>query len=117
MSVHDLRTSPSRLVVRHQEQQLLLAALRRIPIDLQILLELHYWERLSSRELGEVLEIPPPTVRSRLRRARQMLSERIADTAPDAELRQSVLTSLDKWASSLRKVIETGPEGPGEEPS
>jgi len=105
-SVQDLRTSPSDLIVRHEEQRILLQALRRIPLDFQIVLELSYWERLSSRELGEVLDIPAPTVRSRLRRARELLEAEVRRVSARPEVQHSVLTNLDAWASSLRKVAE-----------
>lgn len=38
-SVHDLDPTASALVVTREEQQLLLAALRRIPLDMQMMLE------------------------------------------------------------------------------
>ena len=58
---------------QHEEQRLLLEALRRIPLDLQIAIELHYWEGMSGPDLAQVLDIPEGTVRSRLRRAREPL--------------------------------------------
>lgn len=107
-TVHDLKTSVSDLVVRHEEHRLLQRALRRIPLDLQIVLELRYWEQLSSRELGEVLAIPAPTVRSRLRRARELLAEQVRQVASTPELGESIITGLDAWASSLRDVVDKG---------
>lgn len=44
VSVAELGHSPSLLVAEDQQQELMLHALRRIPIDHQIVLELHYWE-------------------------------------------------------------------------
>lgn len=105
-AAHDLRTSASRLMVRHEEQRLLLEALRRIPIDLQIVVELSYWEKMTSRELGEVLEIPAPTVRSRLRRAKEELQVQIAEVAKNPEVGERLLTDIDRWASSLRRAAE-----------
>ena len=46
-SLVDIATSPSQLVARSQEHQLLVAALRRIPLDYQIALELAYWEAMT----------------------------------------------------------------------
>ena len=40
-SLFELGDSPSRMVARQDEQRVLLAALRRLPRDLQIALELH----------------------------------------------------------------------------
>ncbi|MBL4687442.1 MAG: sigma-70 family RNA polymerase sigma factor [Nannocystaceae bacterium] len=105
-AVHDLRTSPTGLLVQFEEQRILLDALRRIPIDSQIVLELSYWEGMNSTALGEVLQIPAPTVRSRLRRAKALLREQVLAIAPQEAVGDSVLTNLDAWASSLRKVTD-----------
>ena len=74
-SFFDLDPSPSTVVARHMEQKILHEALRRLPIDLQIALELHYWENMSATEVATVLAIPAGTVKSRLRsRARSATS-------------------------------------------
>mgnify|MGYP002399899792 CR=1 FL=1 len=49
-------------------------ALRQLPVDLQIALELHYWEEHSTAEIAAMLDVAQGTVKSRLRRARDMLS-------------------------------------------
>lgn len=77
-SVADLDPRPSTLAARNAEQAQLLAAMRQIPLDLQVVLELHYWEELGTRELAVALEIPQGTVKSRLRRAREALREVLA---------------------------------------
>ncbi|MGH1344752.1 MAG: RNA polymerase sigma factor [Nannocystales bacterium] len=105
-AAHAVGSSPSVQLGRNEEQRLLLQALCRIPLEFQIVLELSYWERLSSRELGEVLDIPAPTVRSRLRRARELLEAELAKSPTDDAARHSVLTNLEAWASGLRKVID-----------
>jgi RNA polymerase sigma factor (sigma-70 family) len=46
-SVEDLRTSPRSKLAAHQDRQILARALREIPLELQVALELHYWEDLS----------------------------------------------------------------------
>lgn len=51
-SFYDLDPSPSTIVARHMEQRFLLEALRRLPVDLQIALELHYWEAMSVSEIA-----------------------------------------------------------------
>lgn len=104
-SVEDLATSPSGVVARHREQQLLLSALRAIPLELQVVLELHYWEELSGPELAEVLAIPEGTVRSRLRRGREALEEKMKSLGAEPSLLTSTLTDLDRWAASLRAGV------------
>ncbi|KIG13669.1 RNA polymerase sigma-70 factor [Enhygromyxa salina] len=73
VSVFDLDPSPSAAVARNQEQRQLLLALRRIPLDSQVALELHYWESMTAAEISEVLELPLGTAKTRLRRAKQLL--------------------------------------------
>lgn len=94
-SLADLGTSPSQYVARDQEEQLLLAAMRRIPVDYQIALELAYWEGMSGPEIASVLNIPPNTVRSRLARARAALREQIERVAASPQLGHSTLQKLD----------------------
>jgi RNA polymerase sigma factor (sigma-70 family) len=72
-SVADLDPRPSTIVGRNAESTRLLEAMRRVPLDLQVVLELHYWEELGTAELATVLAIPQGTVKSRLRRAREAL--------------------------------------------
>ena len=93
--------SPSRVVALRQEQQILLAALQALPVDLQMTIELHYWEDLTTREIAEVLEVPAGTVKWRLSRARELLRERISDAVQEKDLRDSTLGRLDEWARSL----------------
>lgn len=65
MSVVDLGSSPTSRAVKLEEERLLLSALQKIPVDLQIAIELHYWEGLSTSELAEVLGVPQGTAKSR----------------------------------------------------
>lgn len=107
-SVHALDPTPATLMGRRKEQRLLLEALRRVPLDLQLALELYYWEELPASELARVLELPEGTVRTRIRRARQLLEVALRELAEsDAELR-STLAGLDDWARSLREQIGRG---------
>ncbi|PCC74268.1 RNA polymerase, sigma subunit, ECF family [Nannocystis exedens] len=94
-SLFDLDPSPSQIVAREQEQQLLLDALRRLPVDLQLALELFYWEGLPLAELAQVLEVPPGTVKSRLFRARQQLKEQLEQLARTPALLRDTLERID----------------------
>ncbi|MDC0720877.1 RNA polymerase sigma factor [Nannocystis bainbridge] len=100
--VADLDLSVTQIVVESEEQALLLRALRRLPLDLQTALELFYWEGLLSREIAQVLEIPEGTVRSRLRRGREMLRGIITELAARPELRASTLGDFDQWLASIQ---------------
>ncbi|MEM6991320.1 MAG: sigma-70 family RNA polymerase sigma factor [Myxococcota bacterium] len=105
-SVADFGESPSAVVSRAERDRLLLLALRAIPFDLQIALELYYWEGMGTPALAEVLELPPGTVRSRLHRARELLLEELRTllaATPGAEGHDPAdLGDLDAWARSVR---------------
>lgn len=105
VSVVDLGGSPSGALAGRQEERLLLHALRRLPLDHQIVLELFYWEGLPGHELAQVLGVSPHTVRSRLARARAGLREAIEQLADDPALARSTLGDLDGWAQALRDRV------------
>lgn len=87
-SIRDLAPGLSTAAWRHREQRRLIETLQTLPVELQMLLELAYWEELSEAELAAVLEIPRGTVKSRLFRARALLREGMALEGPvDARLR------------------------------
>ncbi len=110
-SVEDLGTSPSRLLARHKEQQILLAALRKIPVDLQIAIELHYWEGFSTSAIADVLGIPHGTAKSRLRRAREALEVAMKRVAASPDARRSTMMNFERWAQSIRRCVEPGSGG------
>jgi RNA polymerase sigma factor (sigma-70 family) len=93
-SIAQLTGSPSRLVALRQEQHAVFEALRDLPLDLQIALELFYWEELTVPEVAAVLEVPEGTVKSRLHRARQLLRERLATEIPSEDDALSTLQGL-----------------------
>lgn len=97
--VEDLDPSPTSVIVHEQEQRLLLEGLRAIPVNYQVVLELHYWEDLTTYEIAAVLGIPQGTVRSRLLRARSALEAAMARIARSTELLESTLTRLEDWAA------------------
>ncbi|MEM9458030.1 MAG: RNA polymerase sigma factor [Myxococcota bacterium] len=99
-------------IARKQELRRLAHAMRCIPLDFQIVLELNVFEGLSGREIGELLEIPEPTVRGRLRLGKQRLSEQLErldeiDTPPPSES-----GDLRGWAHEIRVLMDrTAPVG------
>jgi len=101
-SVAELAPGPSTIFAHRREQQLLLQGLRRIPIEHQLALELFYWENLRANEIAEVFGVSHSAMRSRLSKARQLLSAAIAECSASLEEQQSTMTGLDTWAMQLR---------------
>lgn len=93
----------STLAAVRAEQRALVRALQDLPVDVQILLELYYWEDLSVDEIAAVLGVPSGTVKGRLFRARGLLKDRV-EAAPggDAEEAKSLRLQLADWLSDVR---------------
>jgi RNA polymerase sigma-70 factor (ECF subfamily) len=105
-SVHDLRPTATALLARRGEERALLAALRRIPLEHQVVLELYFWERLTALEIAEIQGVPEGTVRTRLRRAKQLLEAALGQVAASPTELRDTLSDLDGWASSIRAQID-----------
>jgi RNA polymerase sigma-70 factor (ECF subfamily) len=101
-SVEDLGMSPSRLLAERREQAILVQALRRLPIDLQTLIELRYFEMMRGPELAAALDVPEGTIRSRLRRAHTLLREVVAKLTDEPALVESTMSDLSRWAQQVR---------------
>ncbi|MEZ4452580.1 MAG: RNA polymerase sigma factor [Nannocystaceae bacterium] len=101
-AIADLCAGPSSMVGAKEEQRLLLAALRSLPLESQVILELYFWEDLSGAQLAEVLGIPENTAWTRLRRARLRVGEALERLASSRALLESTRDGLEGWARSLR---------------
>lgn len=98
VSVADLSPNASAALRRADDRRLLLDALRRIPIDSQLTLELFYWESLSLAEMASVLEVPAGTVKSRLHRARGQLRRELETFGNGDPQLSTSLECLDEWS-------------------
>ena len=103
-SIVDCGPTPRSMLSIARRDHLLLQALTRIPVDAQIAIELHYWQGLTGPQLAEVLEIPEPAVRSRLRRGLERLRKRIAELQANGDVPETV-EDLEAWAKSLRSAV------------
>lgn len=91
----------SGLVASRERQRALLLALRRLPLDLQITVELHYWEGLTMEEIAEILDMTPGGVKTRLFNARKHLMHDIDRVSGTEELAEVSLRDLGAWVSSI----------------
>jgi RNA polymerase sigma factor (sigma-70 family) len=103
VSLHDLDPRPSSVLTTRREHQILLESLGRIPLDAQLVLELHYWEGMTSAAIAEVLGVPHGTAQTRIRRARQLLADQVQRWAGPGE---PALHDFDQWARELREQVD-----------
>jgi RNA polymerase sigma-70 factor (ECF subfamily) len=101
ISVASLSTSAGTRLAKRQDRAALLAALRELPLDQQLLLEMYYWQELDRDQLAEVFDVAEATIGSRLFRARKLLQDTLgAATEPQA----APADRFDDWARGLRAV-------------
>lgn len=106
-SVVDLKMpGPSTAVDARREQLILLEALRRLPVNDQIVIELFYWEQMTSAEIAEVLALPHGTARSRLRLARDRLRGHVDELSRSVGDLEISGQGLDRWAAELRLQLK-----------
>ena len=102
--------SPSRVAVAQREQRVLLRALRELPLELQVVIELYYWEDVKTADIAVITGVAPGTVKSRLARARELLLDAIARVSESEEIRRSTVDGLERWARSLRAALASPDE-------
>ncbi len=93
-SIAELVTSLSSRLGRLQQVEQLRNALARLPAELQLLLELHYWHELDAAALAEVFETTAGNIRVRLLRARKSLRGAMGQIDLEAGNRDGLLAAL-----------------------
>lgn len=99
-SAVDLNGGPSTLARVRQEQQAIVDAVQSLPLELQVVLELTYWQELRGPELAEALEVPVGTVKSRLHRARKLLREELERRAGKSGMSAPLQRLSTEWATA-----------------
>lgn len=104
-------TSLTGVFARCEQQGLLLQALVQLPPELQMVVQLYYWDGMPTAEIGEVVEIPASTVTTRLARARELVKRNLAGMRLPPKLHASIVCDVPGWTRSL--VNPQGPAIPG----
>lgn len=100
-SIEQLSPTPGTRIDVRRERVRLLDALRAMPVDVQMLLELHYWQGVRIGELAEIFDATEVAIRSRLHRARAALRERMAKERDVAGKLGETLEDFDVWARGV----------------
>jgi RNA polymerase sigma factor (sigma-70 family) len=107
--------SVSSLLGDRQIEFLVSQALRELPLDDQIVLELKEHEQLTIRELARLFDAPEGTIAGRIFRARQRLREATGRLIADPGLRAGTERGLESCMRSILGKIEghlgKGPDG------
>lgn len=109
----DLAPTASALIDQRRERRLLLEALRRLPIESQVLLELYHLQGLSGPEVADVLGIGERAFRARLHRAMKALRAMVESLAESAELLESSWADFEGWAQGLPAPEPGSPDEAG----
>lgn len=104
----DLAPGPSTLLRKRDRDRRLLDALRQLPLEQQLVLEMLYWEGMSSVEIGEALGISDATVRTRAHRGRERLLARLTRSTRHGAAGNEPLDDqrLDQWAQDVRIMMD-----------
>jgi RNA polymerase sigma-70 factor (ECF subfamily) len=100
-SIEALVPTPGTRIDVRRERARLLEALRAMPVDVQMLLELHYWQGVRIGELAVIFEATEVAIRSRLHRARAGLRARMATKVDVAGKIGETLEDFDVWARGV----------------
>jgi RNA polymerase sigma-70 factor (ECF subfamily) len=106
-SMAALDPRPSSIIARRREHRLLLQALRQIPIQYQIALELYYWEGLNTVDIATIIGISASAMRSRMGRARELLDRELEQLADSTAEFESTVGGLDNWVAGIRQQMAT----------
>lgn len=108
-SLADLVPSPSALLGAGRDERVLVAALRRLPLELQLAVELYFVEQLRGHEIAQVLALPHGTVRSRIRRGLERLRVNIDELSASPHDLRTTVTDLRRWAARVRERVPATP--------
>lgn len=103
VSILDLGPGPSSMMHDAEEARLLLMALRSLPLSIQVILELRYWEQMNSTEISNALGMPAATVRGHLRQGRSLLEGALKKLSVSPAAIDSTMGNIDAWADQIRK--------------
>lgn len=95
---------PSDVCSRRETLDRLAAGLSALPQPLQRILALYYFERWPAAEIARWLAIPENTVRSRVRRARELLADTLSDPSFGVRARLE-FDPVQAWLGSVAAAL------------
>ena len=99
-----VKTSLSIVAARQEEHRLMLMAITQLTTDLQIVVELYYWEGMRTAEIAAAMDTNASTIASRLARARDLVHQHITEMTRPGRLRDTLIADLEGWQRALGPV-------------
>lgn len=96
----DTVLTPSRCAALRQEQTAMLLGLTSLTVQLQMTVQLYYWEGMKVADIARVFAVPPSTITTRLARARQLVRKRV-ESGPLRRKASAVSEDFERWLRSL----------------
>lgn len=108
VSVRELVPGPSSILAKDRRHQLMIEALRAIPLDDQIMLELYYWEPMTAPEIAQAYGMGVPAVRGRLKRAKEAFEAALARLSTGEDEWRGTLSAFEagSWVEEIRKHLD-----------
>jgi RNA polymerase sigma-70 factor (ECF subfamily) len=106
-SLHSLDPTgdPEFLRLQRDEDRLFMKAMRKLPFNQQLVLELSFWERMSGTEIADTLKIPEGTVRSRIRLGRARLAQLLEELQESPEQFRTATLSFTSWQKQIHDYV------------
>lgn len=105
----DIDPTATAVLAAGDDEKLLVAALRSLPVDVQIMLELHYWEQLKIHEIAEIVDMNVNTIKAKMMRGRKRLHEEMERLADSKAQLDTTLNRLSGWIMQLREELGVEP--------
>lgn len=105
VSAVDLDPRPSSVLVARADRAALVEALRHLTIQHQLVLQLFYWEDMTTAEIAAVLDENENTIRGRVTRARARLRELLAQFDRQGMVPRASDAEFDAFASATREHV------------
>lgn len=101
MSIEQLAPSLGGVIDVKRQHKLLIAALRSLPLEQQVILELYVWEEMHTRDIAEILGLTIAQIKHRIREGKDRLERYIhgAGHTPGPGDTQEVAA----WVHALRE--------------
>ena len=96
---------PASIMIQVDELRLALKALRRIPIDQQIVIEMRVVEGMTLREIAEALDAPQPTVSRRWQLGLVALRKKMEEMEKSPEKFAVSTHSFQSWVGSIKAKL------------